>query len=94
MSIEKLEVTFVKVKLDDASGGMLSDPANYLTMKHGSTDWKSKTVYGQGKLPKFDEKIEINLKNGGFFKVSIHNEGTFSDDLLATCTVMLDQMKT
>ena len=94
MSIEKLEVTFIRVKLDDSSGGMLSDPANYLKMTCGSQEYKSSTVYGKGKNPKWDDKIEIENLNAPHMNVEVWNEGTFSDDKLACCKVMLDQLKT
>ena len=45
MSIEKLEVTFVAAKLKEGGGGILSDPANYITMKFGKQEFKSKTIY-------------------------------------------------
>lgn len=94
MSIEKLEVTFVKVKLDESTGGLLSDPANYLKMECGSQNWKSNVVYGQGENPTWDEKIEIEGLTNAHMKVEIWNEGTFSDDLIAECKVMLDSLKT
>lgn len=61
-SIEKLEVTVVSATQKDDPSGMLTDSAQYIHLKFGKTKQKTKTIYGMGSIPQFDEVFELDLE--------------------------------
>ena len=50
-TIEKLEVTVVSAALRNDESGMLTDSAQFVSLRFGKTKHQTKTVYGMKQLP-------------------------------------------
>ena len=50
-TIEKLEVTVVSAALRNDESGMLTDSAQFVSLRFGKTKHQTKTIYGMKQLP-------------------------------------------
>ena len=77
----------------EVSGGWLTDPAIYIKVICGDERFKTKTRYGKGKNPRFDEEFDLGEGSQEQLIVQAWDEGTVSDSFIGECTIFMDQLK-
>lgn len=95
MSAEKLKIFIQELNFKkNQGGGIISDPAIYIKVVYGKEVFKTKTTYGKGKNPRFDEEFDLGEgKADDKIIVSAWDQGTFSDTFIGECTIFIDQLK-
>jgi Ca2+-dependent lipid-binding protein len=91
---ERLKIVVQEMNFKaEVSGGWLSDPAIYIKIIMGDQEFKTKTRYGKGKNPRFDEEFDLGEAKEDKIIVQAYDEGTISDTFIGECTIFMDQLK-
>jgi hypothetical protein len=87
----KIVIQEMNFKKDESKGWF--DSAIYIKILSGKETLKTKTRYGKGKNPRFDEEFDLGEAKGDKIIVQAFDEGTLSDTFIGECTIFMDQLK-